>query len=104
MSTTKMARAYSAISVHRSSPTIPAESSMYISVVVTRSTARRASGLALTASPASIMSATAAATAWALGVLPAPTLSSAQFAGRVRGAARWGGIHRGDGLKLMFES
>ena len=61
----RQARAYSAISVRRSSPTIPAESSMYISAAVTRSTARRASGPALSASPASIVSATAAATAWA---------------------------------------
>jgi hypothetical protein len=39
-------------SMRSSSPTIPAESSMYISAAVTRSTARRASGPALTASPA----------------------------------------------------
>jgi hypothetical protein len=59
------ARAYRSISVRRSSPTIPAESSMYPSAAVTRSTARRASGPALAASPASIMASMAAATAWA---------------------------------------
>jgi DNA-binding XRE family transcriptional regulator len=58
----RQARAYKAVSIRRSPPMMPEESSICSIAAVTRSTARRASGTASAAPPDSIMSAIAPAT------------------------------------------
>ena len=58
----RQARAYRAVSIRRSPPMMPGESSICSIAAVTRSTARRASGTASAAPPDSIMSAIAPAT------------------------------------------